>query len=228
MAIVPIAQFSVMRYTRNRSNLFNTKSQLRRWRKRIFPTMITSCSTSVGVGRTGEKNYYELLGISVDSSSQEIKDAYRKLQKVYHPDIAGKKGHEFTLKLNHAYKVLMREDIRRQYDTSIGEVGIVFDRNDTYVHKGYSVWNGPSRPHALFVDETACIGCGECAYHASNTFVMDQYLGCARVKVQYGDDADKIEVSVDSCLVNCIQDLPLLEPLIRPKPKQGFGVLGQG
>ncbi|CAN1182835.1 Chaperone protein dnaJ C76, chloroplastic [Linum perenne] len=174
--------------------------------------MITSCSTSVGVGRTGEKNYYELLGISVDSSSQEIKDAYRKLQKVYHPDIAGKKGHEFTLKLNHAYKVLMREDLRRQYDTSIGEVGIVFDRNDTYVHKGYSVWNGPSRPHALFVDETACI------VAEFNQPPITFPLCCILF----------LNVSVDSCLVNCIQDLPLLEPLIRPKPKQGFGVLGQG
>ena len=31
-------------------------------------------------------------------------------------------------------------------------------------------------------------------HHACNTFVMDEALACARVKVQYGDDEQKIEV----------------------------------
>lgn len=37
------------------------------------------------------KNHYELLGVPVDASGVQIKDAYRKLQKKYHPDIAGDK-----------------------------------------------------------------------------------------------------------------------------------------
>lgn len=37
-------------------------------------------------------------------------------------------------------------------------------------------------------------GCRECVHNASNTFMMDEALGCARVKVQYGDDDTKIEV----------------------------------
>ncbi|CAK7328092.1 unnamed protein product [Dovyalis caffra] len=62
---------------------------------------------------------------------------------------------------------------------------------------------------------------------------MDESIGCARVKVQYGDDPQKIEVSVESCPVNCIhwvdrEELALLEFLIQPKPKQGYGVFGQG
>lgn len=35
------------------------------------------------------RRYYELLGVSAGSSSQQIKEAYRKLQKKHHPDIAG-------------------------------------------------------------------------------------------------------------------------------------------
>ena len=38
-----------------------------------------------------DRNYYTLLGVSIDPTSQQIKEAYRKLQKKYHPDIAGQK-----------------------------------------------------------------------------------------------------------------------------------------
>lgn len=65
-------------------------------------------------------------------------------------------GHEYTLVLNEAYKVLMREDLRREYDASIGQLRFSFGRNIPDL--GFSTWNGPFRPQALFVDENACIG----------------------------------------------------------------------
>ncbi|XP_057492285.1 chaperone protein dnaJ C76, chloroplastic-like [Actinidia eriantha] len=198
------------------------------WRQKS--TIIRCCVRAEERLRTKKKkkNYYELLGVCVDSTNQEIKEAYRKLQKKYHPDIAGKKGHEYTLMLNQAYKVLMREDMRRDYDASIGQLRVSFGPD-----LGHSSWKGPFRPQALFVDENACIGCRECVHHASNTFMMDEALGCARVRVQYGDDDTKLEVSVESCPVNCIhwvdrEELPVLELLIRPQPKQGHGIFGQG
>lgn len=181
--------------------------------------------------RTGKKNYYELLGISVDSSFKEIKESYRKLQKKYHPDIAGQQGHEHTLLLNEAYNVLMKDDLRKDYDASIGHVRVGFV-GDT-LDMGYSSWNGPFRPHALFVDEKACIGCRECVHNARNTFIMDETIGCARVNVQFGDDDTSIEVAVESCPMNCIhwverEELAVLEYFNIPRPKQGFGVFEQG
>ncbi|KAF2302383.1 hypothetical protein GH714_035891 [Hevea brasiliensis] len=203
-------------------------SLILRWRQRC--PVIRCCTTRAGSVRT-DKNYYELLGVSVDSDAREIKEAYRKLQKKYHPDIAGQKGHEYTLLLNEAYKILMREDLRKEYDVSIGQLRMRSGRNNNVM--GFSSWKGPFRPEAVFVDENACIGCRECVHHASNTFVMDEALGCARVKVQFGDNDQNIQVSVDSCPVNCIhwvdkEELAVLEFLIQPKLKEGYGVFGQG
>eukprot|EP01018_Ginkgo_biloba_P003368 Gb_02355 [translate_table: standard] len=178
----------------------------------------------------GMKDYYQVLGVPVDANYQDIRKAYRNLQKKYHPDIAGDKGHAMTLLLNEAYQILMRDDTRTRYDVSNGK------RSETegqFTGSAYSSWNGPERPEALFVDENACIGCRECVFHASNTFMMDEALGCARVKVQYGDDDARIKVSIDSCPVNCIhrvdrEDLPILEFLVRPHPKASNGVFGGG
>ncbi|KAK4392967.1 Chaperone protein dnaJ C76, chloroplastic [Sesamum angolense] len=192
------------------------------WWRRQNSVGVVRCNRN---GVEESKSYYELLGLCVDASPQEIKDAYRKLQKKYHPDIAGEKGHESTLMLNKAYKVLMKDDLRKQYDASIGKI------SDNL--RGGSIWEGSLRPQALFVDENACIGCRECVHHAGNTFMMDEIFGTARVKVQYGDDEERIEISVDSCPVNCIhwvdtEELEVLEYLIQPQAKVGYGIYGQG
>ncbi|GAA0163871.1 chaperone [Lithospermum erythrorhizon] len=182
--------------------------------------------------REGESgNYYELLGVSGSSSAQQIKDAYRKLQKIHHPDIAGQEGHELTLMLNKAYEVLMSEDLRRGYDTSIGYTRFCFDKETTNL--SFSSWNGPLRSEALFVDENTCVGCQECVHHASKTFVMDETLGCARVRVQFGDDDTTLTAAVDSCPVNCIhwvktEEVEVLEYLMQPRPKEGYGIFGHG
>ncbi|KAG8384853.1 hypothetical protein BUALT_Bualt04G0161600 [Buddleja alternifolia] len=193
------------------------------WRRRNT-ILVRCCRDKLGEN----ENYYELLGVSVDSNPKQIKDAYRKLQKKYHPDIAGEKGHESTLMLNKAYKVLMRDDLRKEYDSSIGRISVGIGRSAFG-----STWKGPLRPQALFVDENSCIGCRECVHQATNTFLMDEAFGTARVKVQYGDDDETIKVSVDSCPVNCIhwvdtEELEALEYLIQPQPKTGHGIYGQG
>lgn len=60
---------------------------------------------------------YETLGISKDASSDEIKKAYRKLARQYHPDINKEPGAEEKFKeINAAYEILSDETKRRQYD----------------------------------------------------------------------------------------------------------------
>lgn len=64
-------------------------------------------------------DYYRILNISPDASLDEIKKAYRKLAKKYHPDnYAGseKEAYDYMLKINEAYDVLMDETKRFLYN----------------------------------------------------------------------------------------------------------------
>ncbi|XP_031500542.1 chaperone protein dnaJ C76, chloroplastic-like isoform X1 [Nymphaea colorata] len=227
----PIQPFHLPKVLASKNSIKLPISRVRlwfRWRRR---SRDIKCCNINRERESTRKDYYGLLGVAVDASPPQIKEAYRKLQKQYHPDIAGQKGHEFTLLLNEAYRVLMRDDLRRRYDASTGK-GLA-GTDASFSGFASSSWNGPLRPHALFVDENSCIGCRECVHHAGKTFMMDEALGCARVKNQFGDDDKKIEVSVESCPVNCIhwverEDLPVLEFLIKPQPKPGYGVFGGG
>ena len=64
-----------------------------------------------------EFDYYEILEISRNASGDEIKKAYRKLARKYHPDINKDPGAEDKFKeINAAYEILSDEKKRAQYD----------------------------------------------------------------------------------------------------------------
>jgi curved DNA-binding protein len=64
-------------------------------------------------------DYYETLGVKKDSSTQDIKKAYRKLAMKYHPDRnkGDKEAEEKFKKISEAYAVLSDPEKRKQYDT---------------------------------------------------------------------------------------------------------------
>jgi molecular chaperone DnaJ len=70
------------------------------------------------MGSTTKRDYYDVLGISKAASEADIKKAFRKLARKYHPDVnPGNKSSESMFKeLNEAYEVLSDAKKRQQYD----------------------------------------------------------------------------------------------------------------
>ena len=63
------------------------------------------------------KDYYEVLGVKADANEAQIKAAYRKLARKYHPDVSKETGAEEKFKsVNEAYEVLRDKEKRAAYD----------------------------------------------------------------------------------------------------------------
>ncbi|KAG4984794.1 hypothetical protein AAZX31_12G000900 [Glycine max] len=69
-------------------------------------------------------SHYEFLGVSPDADLEEIKVAYRKLSKEYHPDTTSlplKTASEKFMKLREVYNVLSNEESRKFYDWTLAQ-----------------------------------------------------------------------------------------------------------
>ena len=83
------------------------------------------------------KDYYEILGVSKDSSKEEIKKAYKKLALKYHPDRNTEQGAEDKFKqISEAYAVLSDEKKKSNYDR-FGPEGFNQQYSQEDIFKGF-------------------------------------------------------------------------------------------
>jgi len=81
------------------------------------------------------KDYYKILGVSKNSSTEDIKKAYKKLALQYHPDKnpGNKEAEEKFKEINEAYEVLSDPEKRKRYD----ELGANWDKYKDFDFSSY-------------------------------------------------------------------------------------------
>ena len=182
---------------------------------------------------------YAVLAVGPDASTKEIHESWKRLQKAVHPDVAGAYAETASRLLNEARTVLGSKHDRAAFDLDradwLRRGGTDDEMFSVYDAAPLSAWSGPrgaandsrrddpygsknvDTSFAVFVDESRCIGCVQCATAAPNTFRIETRFGRARVVDQWADGPDAVADAVELCPVRCIHfvdpvsDLPILE-----------------
>jgi DnaJ homolog subfamily C member 3 len=101
-------------------NTLNRAAEVRPDKKNVVNPLLQKAQ--VALKRSKTKDYYKVLGVANDADERQIKSAYRKLSKQFHPDKALKQGitkEEAEKKMgsiNEAYEVLSDPELRARFD----------------------------------------------------------------------------------------------------------------
>lgn len=79
-------------------------------------------------------SYYDILNVPYTASIEEIRYSFRKMAKLYHPDISLSDNANSKFKLIiKAYKILGNEESKRKYDDLYLKNNVIFDGNNSYI-----------------------------------------------------------------------------------------------
>lgn len=91
---------------------------------------------------TGQRDYYDVLGVAKNADPQELKRAYRKLAMEFHPDRnASPDAPEKFKEINRAYEVLSDTEMRQRYDR-FGHAGVEGNGSGPQGFEGFQNFEG--------------------------------------------------------------------------------------
>lgn len=148
------------------------------WRV-IFPESVLRDWFEPGMEtRPNESTLYGLLAVKRDASGADIKAAYRRQSKRFHPDVCkDDDAAEMFMKIQRAYEVLSNPMLRRKY-----EAGLVLAaslREPQYQqYKAVNVWRSPLRSGFVLVDCVPELG----------RFIVEKIIKWEPIKNQLGQE----------------------------------------
>ena len=176
---------------------------------------------------TDSKEYYAVLGVSEKASYKQIKYAYRRLARRYHPDRNNSTyAEEMIKKINTAFEVLSDEVKRAQYD------GMEFERSSDIQPRQGSVQTNPNEwntskesvftdifngqylldiPRGRFqiiVEPSLCMAFGSCEVLAPKVFVVEKNKMVnpkAKVECETCADYESIHAAAATCPTKAIK-----------------------
>ena len=176
---------------------------------------------------TGSKDYYAVLGVSEKASYKQIKYAYRRLARKYHPDRNNSVyAEEMIKKINTAFEVLSDETKRTQYDkmefdssreqepkqepaqTNLKPWKMANESRNADVFNGQYLLDTPRGRFHIIVEPSLCMAFGSCEVLAPKVFVVEKNKMVnpkARVECETCADYESIYAAAATCPTKAIK-----------------------
>uniref|UniRef100_A0A8C5HZP8 DnaJ homolog subfamily C member 10 n=1 Tax=Gouania willdenowi TaxID=441366 RepID=A0A8C5HZP8_GOUWI len=149
-------------------------------------------------------DYYELLGVSREATTREIRRAFKQLALTMHPDKnpGDSEAHDKFLQVNRAYEVLKDEDLRKKYD-KYGEKGL-----DEQQGGRYESWNYYRYDFGIYDDDLEIITLdSEAAVNSGEIWFINFYFPrcshCHQLAPTWREFAKEMDGVIRIGAVNC-------------------------